>query len=199
MTPSHPSTLVLASSSRYRRELLGRLGVPFESVSPDIDERPLAGEAPHATALRLARAKAQAIGTSHPDAIVIGSDQVAECDGRALGKPGGFDAAFEQLRFLRGRVAFFHTALCVVRGAAFEDADVVSTEVRFRTLDDATIERYLRIEEPYDCAGSAKSEALGIALLDAVRSDDPTALVGLPLIRLVSMLAAAGLPVLGPR
>lgn len=196
---SRSTPLVLASSSRYRRELLERLRIPFLSISPDIDERALPGEHPRDTALRLAQSKTRAIALTRDDAIVIGSDQVAECDGRALGKPGAFDAAVEQLRFLRGRTAFFHTALCVMRGATVVDSGVVTTEVRFRALDDATIERYLRLEEPYDCAGSAKSESLGIALLDVVKSDDPTALVGLPLIRLVTMLDAAGLSVLGPR
>lgn len=187
--------LILASSSRYRRELLARLEIPFECVAPGVDESPLQGEAPRDTTLRLAHAKMRAVLDRRPDAIVIGSDQVAECDGRAVNKPGTHDAAVEQLRFLSRRTAIFHTALCVGRHEIVE-RDVVATTVTFRALDDAMIDRYLRRDEPYDCAGSAKVEALGIALLSRVQADDPTALIGLPLIRLVAMLEALGLRVL---
>lgn len=195
--------LVLASGSRYRRELLERLRLPFVVDPADVDETARDGEAPAATALRLSRAKAAAVGTRRPDAIVIGSDQVAECDGVAFGKPGTHDAAVAQLARLSGRDVRFHSGLCVVAptagGDGAERSTVVATNVRFRRLDDATIERYLRAERPYDCAGSAKAEALGIALLERIDSDDPTALIGLPLIALVSMLIDLGFPPLGPR
>ena len=196
MTATPP--LVLASGSRYRRELLERLRVPFDVVVSDVDESPLANETPAATALRLSRAKAEAVGGRRPDAFVIGSDQVAECDGRAFGKPGHHDAAVAQLRALRGRVVHFHSGLCVLAPAAARSAaGVVATRVRFRDCTDDTIERYLRLETPYDCAGSAKAEGLGIALLERIDSDDPTALIGLPLIALVTMLTSLGFPVLG--
>ena len=195
--------LVLASGSRYRRELLERLRLPFAVEPPDVDEAPIDGERPVETALRLSRLKAAAVAARHPSALVIGSDQVAESDGEAFGKPGTHEAAAAQLRRLSGRVVRFHSGLCVIApaaaGARPERSAVVETTVRFRALDDGTIERYLAIEEPYDCAGSAKAEALGIALLERIDSDDPTALIGLPLIALVSMLVDLGFPPLGPR
>ncbi|MBX3632545.1 MAG: septum formation inhibitor Maf [Simplicispira sp.] len=186
--------LVLGSSSRYRRELLERLRLPFTVAAPETDETPLPGEAPRALALRLALAKAQAVAALHPEAVVIGSDQVADLDGEPLGKPGNHARASAQLRRMGGHTVVFQTAVAVVCAASgFSEVDIAPVEVRFRPLDDATIERYLRAEQPYDCAGSAKSEGLGIALLDAIVSDDPTALVGLPLIRTCRMLRAAGL------
>lgn len=186
--------LVLGSSSRYRRELLERLRLPFAVAVPETDESPLPGEAPHALALRLALAKAHAVAALHPQAIVIGSDQVADLAGEPLGKPGNHERATAQLRRMSGRTVIFQTAVAVVcSDSGFSEVDIAPVEVRFRPLDDATIERYLRAEQPYDCAGSAKSEGLGIALLDAIVSDDPTALIGLPLIRTCRMLRAAGL------
>ncbi|WP_143891146.1 Maf family nucleotide pyrophosphatase [Tepidimonas alkaliphilus] len=186
--------LVLGSTSPYRRELLARLRLPFETVAPHVDETPRPGEAPAALAQRLARAKAEAVARLRPEAIVIGSDQVADLDGAALGKPGTHERAVAQLRAMSGRTVRFHTALAVVCGASgFAAQELATVEVRFRTLADAEIERYLRAEQPYDCAGSAKSEGLGIALLEAIVSDDPTALVGLPLIRTARLLRTAGL------
>lgn len=186
--------LILASTSRYRRELLQRLRVPFGVASPEVDEAPLPGEAPAALALRLARAKAMAVAERHPDAAVIGSDQVADLDGTPVGKPGTHERAVAQLQAMRGRAVVFQTAVSVVRLATgFERTLLAPVTVRFRALQDDEIERYLRAEQPYDCAGSAKSETLGIALLDAIESDDPTALVGLPLIRTCAMLRDAGL------
>ncbi|GGH58398.1 Maf-like protein [Comamonas phosphati] len=188
-----PRALILGSTSRYRRELLSRLQLPFETVSPEVDETPVPGETPYDLSLRLARAKAQAVARLHPGALVIGSDQVPELDGLPLSKPGNHERATEQLRQMSGRQMNFHTGVCVTCAeTGFMQADVVTVQVRFRTLDDASIERYLRAEQPYDCAGSAKSEGLGIALLDALTSDDPSALVGLPLIRTCQMLRAAG-------
>jgi septum formation protein len=189
-----PPALVLGSTSRYRRELLERLRLPFTVEPPQVDETPRPGEAPAALALRLALAKANAVARRHPDAVVIGSDQVADLAGEPLGKPGNHARATEQLRRMRGRTVVFHTALSVVRrDRGFEQAEIAPVRVRFRELDDAEIEAYLRAEQPYDCAGSAKCEGLGIALLDAIDSDDPTALVGLPLIRTCRLLRAAGL------
>ena len=186
--------LILASTSAYRRELLARLRVPFETIPPDVDETPLPGEAPHALAGRLALAKAQTVAAAHPRAIVIGSDQVADLDGAPLGKPGGHDKAVAQLRAMQGRKVLFHTALAVAcTETGFAQCDIATVRVRFRALGDEEIERYLRAEQPYDCAGSAKSEGLGIALLDEIASDDPTALIGLPLIRTARLLRAAGL------
>jgi len=186
--------LVLASTSRYRRELLARLRLPFDVVAPEVDESARPGEAPAALAERLALAKAHAVAARDRDAIVIGSDQVAELDGAALGKPGTHERAVAQLRAMRGREVRFHTAVAVVRAArGFAQHALVTVRVRFRDLRDDEIEHYLRTEQPYDCAGSAKCETLGIALLDAIESDDPTALVGLPLIRTSAMLRAAGL------
>lgn len=186
--------LVLGSTSRYRRELLTRLGLPFNTAAPAVDESPLPGEAPRALALRLARAKATEVAARYPKAVVIGSDQVADLDGQPLGKPGTHDRAVAQLRAMSGRTVVFQTALTVVCvESGFEQSDLAAVEVRFRTLDDAEIERYLRAEQPYDCAGSAKSEGLGIALLESIHNDDPTALIGLPLIRTARLLRAAGL------
>ena len=190
-------SLVLGSTSRYRRELLERLHLPFEVASPDVDETAQPGESPRSLALRLALAKARAVARRFPDAVVIGSDQVADLDGIALGKPGSHDRAVDQLRRMRGRSIVFQTAVAVVcHGSGFEQVDLAPVRVRFRDLGDDEIETYLRAEQPYDCAGSAKSEGLGIALLDAIDSDDPTALVGLPLIRTCRMLRAAGVKLL---
>ena len=188
-----PRPLILGSTSRYRRELLERMQLPFTTVSPDVDEAPLIDETPYARSLRLAEAKARAVAALHPGALVIGSDQVPELDGQPLSKPGTHERATEQLRQMSGRQMNFHTGVCVIcQETGFIQVDVVTVNVRFRELNDAEIERYLRAEQPYDCAGSAKSEGLGIALLDALTSDDPTALVGLPLIRTCQMLRAAG-------
>ena len=191
--------LILASTSRYRSELLSRLRLSFEVQAPNVDETALAGEAPAAMAARLALAKARAVAEAHPQAVVIGSDQVADLDGQAIGKPGTHARAVAQLRAMSGRTLVFHTAvavLCLARG--FESQALAPVTVRMRRLTDAEIEHYLRTEMPYDCAGSAKSETLGIALLDAIESDDPTALVGLPLIRTCAMLRAAGIDPLTP-
>jgi len=187
-------TLILGSTSRYRRELLERLRLPFITVSPQVDETPLPGEAPAALACRLALAKAQAVAEQHPGAIVIGSDQVADVDGEPIGKPGTHERAVAQLQRMSGRTITFQTAVAVVRtDTQFAQTLLAPVHVRFRTLSDAEIEFYLRTEQPYDCAGSAKCETLGITLLDAIDSDDPTALIGLPLIRTSQLLRAAGL------
>jgi septum formation protein len=192
--------LILASTSRYRRELLERLRIPFQALAPETDETPRPGEAPAGLAERLALAKAQAIASRHPDAVVIGADQVADVDGVAIGKPGTHERAVEQLRAMSGRTIVFQTALAVVRASiGFADVRRVPVSVRFRSLTDAEIEFYLRTEQPYDCAGSAKCETLGIALLDAIESDDPTALIGLPLIQTSALLRAAGLDPLRAR
>jgi len=192
--------LVLGSTSRYRHELLQRLRIPFTVAAPDVDETPLPGEAPAALAQRLALAKAHAVAATFPDAVVIGSDQVADLDGLPLGKPGTHERAVTQLRQMRGRTVIFQTAVAVVcQASGFEQASLAAVEVRFRQLSDETIENYLRAEQPYDCAGSAKSEGLGIALLDAIDSDDPTALVGLPLIRTCRLIEAAGIRLLGAK
>jgi septum formation protein len=191
--------LILASTSRYRRELLERLRLPFEVRSPDVDETPRAGEAPAALAQRLALAKATAIAATHADAVVIGSDQVADLDGAPIGKPGTHARAVEQLRTMRGRSVVFHTAVAVLRtSTGYAGTALANVTVRFRALTDAQIEHYLRTEQPYDCTGSAKCETLGIALLDAIESDDPTALVGLPLIRTSALLREAGIDALLP-
>jgi septum formation protein len=194
-------TLVLGSTSRYRRELLERLHVPFDVDSPDVDETPLSGETPRALALRLALAKARAVAQRHPQAVVIGSDQVADLHGESLGKPGTHERAVEQLRRMRGQTVVFQTAIAVVCAATgFEQIELAPVSVRFRSLedglDDNEIEHYLRAEQPYDCAGAAKSEGLGIALLQQIDNDDPTALVGLPLIRTCRMIRAAGVRLL---
>ena len=193
-SPSPQRPLVLGSTSPYRRELLQRLRLPFETAAPAVDETPHPGEAPRALALRLALAKAHAVAALHPQAVVIGSDQVADLAGQPLGKPGTHERATAQLRQMRGQTVVFQTAVAVVcQATGFAQVDLAAVEVRFRDLADAEIERYLRAETPYDCAGSAKSEGLGISLLDAIVSDDPTALVGLPLIRTCRMLRTAGL------
>jgi septum formation protein len=190
----HAPELILASTSRYRRELLQRLRLPFSVVAPEVDETPQPGEAPAALAQRLALAKAEAVAARHPGAVVIGSDQVADLAGEPIGKPGTHERAVQQLQRLRGQWVVFQTALAVVcleRGHS--QSALAPVRVRFRDLRDAEIERYLRLEQPYDCAGSAKCETLGIALLASIESDDPTALVGLPLIRTAELLRRAGL------
>lgn len=184
--------LILASSSPYRRALLQRLKLPFAVESPDIDESPRPGESPLALSLRLAQEKAAVIAARHPGALVIGSDQVAVFEGEPIGKPGSFEAARAQLRRFSGREVLFHTALCVTDGQR-PLLEQVPTECRFLTLDDVRIEHYLRVEQPFDTAGSAKAEQLGVALMERMRSDDPTALIGLPLIALCRMLRAFGL------
>lgn len=192
-----PRPLVLGSTSRYRRALLDRLQLPFEIASPQVDESALPGESPRALALRLALAKARAVAARFPGAIVIGSDQVADLDGDAIGKPETHDRAVEQLRRMRGRSVVFQTAVAVVcEESGFSEVDLAAVRVRFRDLHDDEIEAYLRAEQPYDCAGSARSEGLGICLLDSIDNDDPTALIGLPLIRTCRMLRAAGLRLL---
>lgn len=186
--------LILASTSPYRRELLGRLKLPFTTCAPETDETPLPGEAPAATAERLALAKARAVVARYPDALIIGSDQVAYCGEQRFGKPGSRENARRQLRELSGKVVVFHTGLCLLNSASGRyHLRGVATEVRFRELADAEIERYLDKEDALNCSGSARSEGLGIALLEWMRSDDPTALVGLPLIALAEMLRAEGL------
>lgn len=192
-----PRPLVLGSTSRYRRELLERLRLPFQVASPGVDEAPTTGETPAATALRLSEAKARAVAARFPAALVIGSDQVAECDGQSIGKPGNRDNAIAQLRLLAGRTVVFHTGLALVDAPSGRCqtamVDVAST---FRALEPAEIEAYVDREQPFDCAGSVRSEALGIALFDRIVSDDPTALIGLPLIALIRMLRAEGVAVL---
>lgn len=188
--------LILGSSSRYRRELLARLQIPFEVVNPDVDETPLAGEQPRELAARLALIKARSVARSFPQAVVIGSDQVADLHGVPLGKPGNHEKALAQLRQMRGQTVVFQTAVSVVcLESGFEDSSLAAVRVTFRDLADDEIENYLRAEQPYDCAGSAKSEGLGIALLASIESDDPTALIGLPLIRTCNMIRAAGLTI----
>lgn len=189
--------LILGSTSRYRKELLARLCIPFQVEAPEVDETPLALEAPKDLALRLALAKARAVANKYPDAVVIGSDQVADLEGEPLGKPGNHTNAVKQLKRMRGKTVIFQTALSVVCVATgFEQTDLAAVKVTFRDLTDTEIESYLKAEEPYDCAGSAKSEGLGIALLAAIDNDDPTALIGLPLIRTCHMLRAAGVKLL---
>lgn len=192
--------LILGSTSRYRRELMDRLGLPFEVAAPDVDETPLPGEAPAATALRLAVAKARAVAVRHPEALVIGSDQVADCAGRPVGKPGTRERALIELRRLSGQVVTFHTGVAMVHAPSGRlQSALVPVTSTFRSLRDDEIEAYLDREAPYDCAGGVKSEALGIALFDSIASDDPTALIGLPLIAVCRMLRAEGLdPLLGP-
>jgi septum formation protein len=187
--------LILGSTSRYRRELLERLHLPFDVVAPQVDETPLEAEAPAALAQRLALAKAHAVALAQAgDTVAIGSDQVADVDGEAIGKPGTHERAVAQLRRMSGRTIVFQTAVAVVRRATgFAQVQLAPVRVQFRQLSHAEIERYLRLEQPYDCAGSAKCETLGIALLAAIHSDDPTALVGLPLIRTCELLRKAGL------
>ena len=189
--------LILGSTSRYRKELLTRLRIPFETASPDVDETPHSNESPKDLALRLALAKARAVALKYPEAVVIGSDQVADLEGTPLGKPGNHANAILQLQRMRGKTVIFQTALSVVCIATgYERTDLAEVKVKFRDLSDAEIETYLRAEEPYDCAGSAKSEGLGIALLDEIVNDDPTALIGLPLIKTCQMLREAGVKLL---
>ena len=197
-SPDAPSRrIVLGSSSPYRRELLSRLRVPFDTDLPHVDETPRPGEAPREIALRLALEKARAVARKHPDAAVIGSDQVADLDGEPLGKPGTHERAVAQLRRMSGQLVTFHTAVAVVcEAAGFEQVDLAPVRVTFRQLGADEIESYLQAEQPYDCAGSARSEGLGIALLESIESDDPSALVGLPLIRTCRMLRAAGVRLL---
>ena len=191
-------SLILGSTSRYRRELLERLRIPFEVAAPDVDESPLPEETPAALAQRLALAKAYAVARRHPSAVVIGSDQVADLHGKPLGKPETHERATVQLRQMRGQTVVFQTAVAVVcLDTGFEQTALAPVQVRFRDLSDAEIEIYLLAEQPYDCAGSAKSEGLGIALLEHIENDDPTALVGLPLIRTCRLIRAAGVEVLG--
>ena len=189
--------LVLASTSTFRRELLSRLGLPFEIADPQTDESALPGESPESTALRLSEAKARAVAPLYPDALIIGSDQVAVLDGQIFGKPGGHAAAVAQLRAMRGRKVNFFTGLCLFDSRTGQSRlRGVPTWVTFRALGDDEIENYLRRERPYNCAGSAKSEGLGIAIIARIEGDDPNALIGLPLIALCDLLAEAGLPVL---
>lgn len=195
-SPTHPR-LILGSSSKYRKELLSRLRIPFDVIVPNIDETPHPGEAPEATALRLAQEKAMAIAAREPDALVIGCDQVAVLDGQQIGKPGSHESALKQLQTMRGRHVVFHTALCLWDGRSLLpdqkiQLDNVRTFVTFRDLPDEELDAYLHIEQPYDCAGSAKNEGLGIALLENIESKDPTALTGLPMIALTTMLRRAG-------
>lgn len=189
-----PREIVLASSSSYRKALTGRLGLDCTTIAPDIDESALPGESPVATATRLAQAKARKVANKKPEALIIGSDQVALLDDAVLGKPGSHASAVRQLRLMSGKTTVFHTAICLYDAASDEmQCANVPTTVQMRELSDETIERYLRQDQPYDCAGSAKIESLGIALVEKVESDDPTALIGLPLITLVSMLKRAGI------
>jgi septum formation protein len=197
----HPSysgrPVILGSTSRYRKELLSRLQIPFDTAAPDVDETPHPNESPQDLAMRLALAKARAVALRNPEAVVIGSDQVADLEGTPLGKPGNHANATLQLQRMRGKTVIFQTALSVVcLATGFEKTDLAAIKVKFRYLSDSEIESYLRAEEPYDCAGSAKSEGLGIALLESIESDDPTALIGLPLIRTCQMLREAGVIIL---
>ena len=190
-------TVVLGSTSRYRRELLERLRIPFSVAAPDVDETPAPGESPRDLALRLALAKAKAVAAKHPESVVIGSDQVADLAGQPLGKPGEHARAVQQLRQMRGQTVIFQTALAVVcLATGFEAVDLAAVRVVFRDLSDEEIESYLQAEKPYDCAGSAKSEGLGIALLESIDNDVPTALIGLPLIRTARLLRQAGVKLL---
>lgn len=185
--------LILASTSPYRKELLSRLKLPFEVAAPEVDETPLPGEAPQDTALRLAQLKARAVKAKFPDALIIGSDQVAVLEGIQLGKPHTHDNAVKQLRFMRGKTVCFHTALCLYNSRTDRmQAEVVPYFVSFRDLTDAQINGYLLKEQPYNCAGSAKSEGLGIALIEKMEGSDPNALIGLPLIQLIDMLTNEG-------
>jgi septum formation protein len=190
-------TLILASSSEFRRQLLQKLQIPFTSISPKVDETPLTTERPHETALRLAQEKAKKIGSEYPHALVIGCDQVATLDGEQLGKPGNHQNATKQLQFMRGKEVKFHSALCLYNAVTGNmQTEVVPYLVRFRQLTDEQIESYLSKEQPYQCAGSAKSEGLGVALIERMIGEDPNALIGLPLIKLVTMLQNEGVEVL---
>jgi septum formation protein len=194
MSPMPARQLILASTSVYRRQLLERLRVPFSVVSPEVDESALPGETPEQLARRLALAKAKAVALRHPECVVIGSDQVADLAGQALGKPHTHARAVTQLQRMHGQTVIFQTAVAVVcQATGFAQVELAPVRVRFKPLTDAQIEHYLQVEQPYDCAGSAKSEGLGIALLERIDNDDPTALVGLPLIRTCLLLEAAGL------
>ena len=199
MQSTQAPRLILASGSAYRKELLSRLRLNFDVISPDIDETPLADETPSETALRLALTKAEAIAKLSGPCLIIGSDQVATLDHEQLSKPGDHTRALAQLKKMRGRVVIFHTSLCLLDtrpgSTTQQQIDTVATSVTFRDLPDAEFDAYLRIEQPYDCAGSAKNEGLGIALLERIQSDDPTALTGLPLIALTRMLRAAGVQI----
>ena len=197
MSSSISRKLILGSTSPYRRELLGRLRIPFEVAAPEVDETPQASETPRQLACRLAMAKARAVAAQFPACVVIGSDQVADLDGQTLGKPGNHARATTQLQQMRGKTVIFQTAVAVVcLETGFAQMDLAQVKVLFRDLSDAEIETYLQAETPYDCAGSAKSEGLGIALLESIENDDPTALVGLPLIRTCRMIQAAGVKLL---
>jgi len=189
--------ILLASTSPFRRELLSRLRIPFEVTAPLVDETALAGELAPKTAIRLAEAKAKAALKDFPDALIIGSDQVAELAGEHIGKPGAHEKAVEQLRRMRGKCVVFHTALALLDGLSGRiQTRIVPTTVHFRNISDAQIETYLRREQPYNCAGSAKSEGLGIALIASIEGSDPNALIGLPLIELISMLKNEGIEVI---
>ena len=197
MTSLNKRALVLGSTSRYRSELLQRLRIPFEVHAPAVDETPQSDETPATLAVRLAMEKARAVARNWPSAVVIGADQVADLNGQPLGKPGDHARATEQLRQMRGKTVVFQTAVAVVCiDTGFEQGSLAAVRVKFRDLSDDDIENYLMAEQPYDCAGSAKSEGLGIALLESIDSDDPTALVGLPLIRTCALLRAAGITLL---
>jgi septum formation protein len=186
----------LGSTSLYRKELLSRLRLPFEVAAPNVDETPLPNEAPKALAIRLALAKARAVAHLHPQAVVIGSDQVADLEGLPLGKPGHHAKAVLQLQRMSGKTVVFQTALAVIcLASGFEKTELAAVKVKFRNLSNDEIESYLLTEKPYDCAGSAKSEGLGITLLESIESDDPTALIGLPLIRTCQLLREAGIKV----
>lgn len=192
-TTALPFPLILGSTSRYRKEMLERLCLPFITQKPLVDETPFPDESPDALALRLAILKAQAVSQNNPAAIVIGSDQVADLHGHPIGKPGNYERAFEQLKAMSGQTVIFQTAVAVAcQKSNFLQSELVPVSVQFRVLNDTEIDRYLRTEEPYDCAGSAKSEGLGITLLDAINNNDPTALIGLPLIATSRLLRAAG-------
>ena len=189
--------LILASSSPFRRELLQRLQLPFTVISPDVDETALSNELPEQTSLRLAQAKARKVADSNPNSLIIGCDQVATLDGLQIGKPGTHENAVKQLTMMRGRSVVFHSALCLYNATTKSmQAEVVPFMVQFRNLSDAQIERYLLKEQPYNCAGSAKSEGLGIAIIASMHGDDPNALVGLPLIRLIAMLENEGVEII---
>ncbi len=195
-SPHRP--LLLASTSLYRKELLGRLHLPFETVPPGVEETPFANEQPAELAARLALAKARAVSDLRPDCVVIGSDQVADLHGIALGKPGNFERARAQLQQMRGQTVVFQTAMAVVCAQTGYCAQaLVPVHVRYRCFSDTEIDHYLRYEQPFDCAGSSKSEGLGIAMMESIANDDPTALIGLPLIRLCTMLRGAGIAVMG--
>ncbi len=189
-----PPELVLASASPYRQQLLTRLRLPFATAAPNVDESPVAGEAPRAMVLRLACAKAQAVAPAFPSALIIGSDQVAVVEGTLINKPGDYSHAVQQLRLMQGHCVSFLTALCVLNGRTLRcQKDVVETVVHMRGLSNAQIERYLEAERPYDCAGSARIEGYGIALVEKLEGDDPSALIGLPLIKLCAMLGNEGI------